>query len=201
MLLRMYTHFSELGLQLSHISILSRIVYNSTKKLEPPTISITPYGAQMIWETPLKKKKIVVHMKDKTKVRRRKRWSQIMYLYYLLTYKIKLRTNSNMRELKNCSLDQPFPSIFSKEVKQKVIKLLYYIFSFVPFSLQLNNTFLLTLDGDIDWEPISIQLLLNRLLNDENKAAVCARIKPSGSGKFVSLSYFLFCFRLQCNFV
>lgn len=124
MLLRMYTHFFELALQLSHISFLSRIVYNSTKELEPPTISITPYGAQMIWETPLKKKKIVVHMKDKTKVRRRKRWSQIMYLYYLLTYKIKLETNQMIQQLKNCSLDEPFPKIFSKKVKQKVIKLL-----------------------------------------------------------------------------
>lgn len=77
----------------------------------------------MIWETPLKKKKIVVHMKDKTKVRRRKRWSQIMYLYYLLTYKIKLKTKNTMQQMKNCSFDQPFPAIFSQEVKQKVIKL------------------------------------------------------------------------------
>lgn len=32
--------------------------------------------------------KIVAHLKDKNKIRHRKRWSQIMYMYYLLGYKL-----------------------------------------------------------------------------------------------------------------
>lgn len=32
--------------------------------------------------------KIFCHMKDKNKIRHRKRWSQIMYMYYLLGFKI-----------------------------------------------------------------------------------------------------------------
>jgi hypothetical protein len=120
----MYTHFSEIGIQLSHISFLLRIVYDSTIELDPPTISVTPYGAQMIWETPQKRKKIVVHLKDKKKVRRRKRWSQIMYLYYLLSHKIKLEINNNMQRFKTRTLEHPFSEIFSEEVKHKVIKML-----------------------------------------------------------------------------
>jgi chitin synthase len=39
------------------------------------------------------------------------------------------------------------------------------------------------LDGDIDWKPSAIQLLLNDLLKNEQTGAVCARIMPSGSGE------------------
>lgn len=31
---------------------------------------------------------IIVHFKDKDLIRHKKRWSQIMYLYYLLGYKL-----------------------------------------------------------------------------------------------------------------
>ena len=46
----------------------------------------------------------------------------------------------------------------------------------------MQNTFILMLDGDINWKPSAIQLLLNDLLKNEQTGAVCARVMPSGAG-------------------
>ena len=56
-------------------------------ELEPPVKIPTPYGGRLEWTMP-GDNKIVCHMKDKNKIRHRKRWSQIMYMYYLLGYKL-----------------------------------------------------------------------------------------------------------------
>uniref|UniRef100_A0A3B3UAA7 chitin synthase n=1 Tax=Poecilia latipinna TaxID=48699 RepID=A0A3B3UAA7_9TELE len=47
----------------------------------------TPYGARLVVEMP-HGNNIVVHFKDKQKIRNKKRWSQVMYLYYLLGWKL-----------------------------------------------------------------------------------------------------------------
>jgi chitin synthase len=50
-----------------------------------------------------------------------------------------------------------------------------------------KNTFILALDGDIDFKPESVLLLLDRMKKDENLGAACGRIHPTGSGKLESL--------------
>ncbi len=50
---------------------------NGETDLNSPTISVTPYGGRLVWILP-GKTKITVHLKDKTKIRNRKRWSQVL---------------------------------------------------------------------------------------------------------------------------
>lgn len=47
-----------------------------------------------------------------------------------------------------------------------------------------ENTFLLALDGDVDFQPNAIQLLVDRMRKNPNVGAACGRIHPIGSGKF-----------------
>ena len=47
------------------------------------------------------------------------------------------------------------------------------------------NTYLLALDGDVDFEPKAVQLLVDNMKVDpENIAAACGRIHPKGLGRF-----------------
>ena len=46
-----------------------------------------------------------------------------------------------------------------------------------------DNTFILTLDGDIDFKPDAVTLLVDRMKKDKKVAAVCGRIHPIGVGK------------------
>ncbi|XP_032785586.2 chitin synthase chs-2 [Daphnia magna] len=55
--------------------------------LDPPTISPTPYGGCITWILP-GKTKMAVHLKDKTKIRSKKRWSQLMYIEYLIRHEM-----------------------------------------------------------------------------------------------------------------
>jgi chitin synthase len=43
----------------------------------------TPYGGRLVWTLP-GQTKIICHLKDKNKIRHKKRWSQCMYMYYFL---------------------------------------------------------------------------------------------------------------------
>lgn len=112
----------------------------------PPTIYSTPFGGRMIFELP-GKTKLAVHMKDKQKIRIRKRWSQVMYMYYLLGYR-----------LWNLDLE-----VDRLETKAK-------------------NTFILTLDGDIEFKPEAVLLLVDLMKKNSNLGAACGRIHPVGSG-------------------
>jgi len=150
------------------INNAAKLVMRTKKSiLSPPTRYLTPYGGQLVWKTPYNKL-IYVHLKDKTKVRNKKRWSQIMYLYYLLTRKITLKMKSAEKYSNTTNYHKRFLELLTRECREKV-----------------KNTFILMLDGDIDWKPSAIQLLLNDLLKNEETGAVCARIIPSGGGPFV----------------
>ena len=46
-----------------------------------------------------------------------------------------------------------------------------------------KNTFLLALDGDIDFKPEAVHLLLDLMKKDEKLGAACGRIHPTGNGK------------------
>lgn len=45
-----------------------------------------------------------------------------------------------------------------------------------------GNTYLLALDGDIDFKPTAVTLLIDLMKKDKNLGAACGRIHPVGSG-------------------
>ena len=45
-----------------------------------------------------------------------------------------------------------------------------------------ENTFILALDGDVDFRPEAVRLLLDLMNRDLLVAAACGRIHPIGSG-------------------
>lgn len=45
-----------------------------------------------------------------------------------------------------------------------------------------DNTFLLALDGDVDFYPDAVQLLVDRMKRSSHVGAACGRIHPIGSG-------------------
>lgn len=45
-----------------------------------------------------------------------------------------------------------------------------------------ENTYLLTLDGDIDFQPHAVRLLIDLMKKNRNLGAACGRIHPIGSG-------------------
>ncbi|KAJ9577214.1 hypothetical protein L9F63_006188, partial [Diploptera punctata] len=127
----------------------AREVHGTEVLLKSPVKYPTPYGGRLVWTLP-GKTKLVVHLKDKDKIRHKKRWSQVMYMYYLLGHRL--------MEL----------SINSK--RKAVIA---------------RNTFILALDGDIDFKPEAVLLLLDLMKKDPNLGAACGRIHPVGSGAMV----------------
>lgn len=79
-----------------------------------------------------------------------------MYLYYLLTFK--------MNEAK-------------EKVKNNNQKLGDSMEKFT------SNTFILALDGDVDFKPEAVTLLLDRMKKNPLVGAACGRIHPIGAGK------------------
>lgn len=77
--------------------------------------------------------------------RHRKRWSQCMYLYYLLGF---------------------------IGVEKKIRK--------------IEDTFILALDGDVDFQPKAAEALLERMLRNDKVGAACGRIHPVGKKFFFS---------------
>nr|XP_031837547.1 chitin synthase chs-2-like [Nomia melanderi] len=115
----------------------------------PPTKYPTPYGGQLIWTLP-GKTCLTVHLKDKNKIRHRKRWSQVMYMYYLLGFRLMgLPIDMDRKELLT------------------------------------QNTYILTLDGDIDFRPTSVKALIDLMRKDKELGAVCGRIHPVGKGPMI----------------
>ena len=86
-------------------------------------------------------------MQDKDKIRHKKRWSQIMYMYYLLGYKL---------------MELPI----SDERKDVIAE----------------NTYLLALDGDVDFQPDAAVRLVDLMKKNKGVGAACGRIHPTGSG-------------------
>jgi chitin synthase len=124
-------------------------VHQTNIRLRPPKKVPTPYGGRLIYTLP-GKTKMIIHMKDKAKIRHKKRWSQCMYMYYLLGHKL---------------MELPI-SVDRKEVLAE-------------------NTYLLTLDGDIDFQPPAVTLLVDLMKKNKNLGAACGRIHPVGSGPMV----------------
>ncbi|XP_025156936.1 chitin synthase chs-2 isoform X5 [Harpegnathos saltator] len=124
-------------------------VHQTRMHVRAPKKYPTPYGGRLVWTLP-GKTKMIAHLKDKSKIRHRKRWSQVMYMYYLLGHRL---------------MELPI-SVDRKEVIAE-------------------NTYLLTLDGDIDFQPAAVKLLVDLMKKNKNLGAACGRIHPVGSGPMV----------------
>ncbi|XP_076465689.1 uncharacterized protein LOC143297300 [Babylonia areolata] len=147
--------------------------------MQPPIKIPTPYGGRLKYTLP-GGTLMYVHLKDKDRIRHRKRWSQVLYLYYLLGYRLmadyktvdealragdsKLKRRRRLRVRKNTSL---LNNISPSKVRQA------------------DNIFLMTLDGDVDFRPEAVRLLLDRMKKNKKVAAVCGRIHPIGDGPMV----------------
>jgi chitin synthase len=52
------------------------LVHETEIHVKPPKKYPTPYGGRLVWTLP-GKTKMIAHLKDKGKIRHRKRWSQV----------------------------------------------------------------------------------------------------------------------------
>nr|XP_019954494.1 PREDICTED: uncharacterized protein LOC109636909 [Paralichthys olivaceus] len=156
-------------------------VYRVFTNKEPDDVSIieTPYGGRLMFVLP-EGNMLYVHLKDKALIRHKKRWSQIMYLYYLLGWKgyivknpQKIPRQNNLCRASLISLDGEsfvLPQ-YDNDYKRKLIS--------------EDNTYILALDGDTDFQPKAVILLIDRLRMYENVGAACGRIHPTGMGPMV----------------
>eukprot|EP00121_Abeoforma_whisleri_P007794 Awhi_evm1s7127 len=108
---------------------------------EIPSIKeyITPYGYQLLITLP-NGLQVYVHLKDKTKIRNKKRWSQIMYMFYILRFRV------------------------------------------ITCGLDINHVFILTTDGDTEFDLPSTRDLLLYLKRNHIVGGVCSRVFPKGGG-------------------
>lgn len=80
-----------------------------------------------------------------------------MYLYYLLTFKMN-EAREQVSKNNNKKLEESMKKFTS-------------------------NTFILALDGDVDFKPEAVTLLLDRMKKNPLVGAACGRIHPIGAGK------------------
>ncbi|KAL6466367.1 hypothetical protein MHYP_G00241710 [Metynnis hypsauchen] len=121
----------------------------------------TPYGCRLQYTLP-QGNTLIVHFKDKHRIRHKKRWSQIMYLYFLLGWRLN-RPHFQMYE----EGEEELTSIEERLKKAK------------------QNTYILALDGDTDFQPSAVMLLVDRLRMYPEVGAACGRIHPTGTGPMV----------------
>ncbi|XP_003378777.1 chitin synthase domain protein [Trichinella spiralis] len=131
------------------IDIAAGAVHQTIIRIKAPKVCCTPYGGRMVWTLP-GKNKLTVHLKNRQKIRVRKRWSQVMYMYYLLGYRLMEK------------IDDP--------KKKEIIA---------------ENTYILTLDGDVDFKPSAVHLLIDLMKKNRRLGAACGRMHPRGKGPMV----------------
>ena len=120
-------------------------IHQTNIRIRAPKKVPTPYGGRLVYTLP-GKTKMHVHLKDKSRIRHKKRWSQCMYMYYLLGHRL---------------MELPIA------VERKAV--------------MAENCFLLTLDGDIDFQPNAVSLLVDLMKKNKNLGAACGRIHPVGT--------------------
>ncbi|VDI42263.1 chitin synthase [Mytilus galloprovincialis] len=90
-----------------------------------------------------------------------------MYLYYLIGYKL---VNTELKNEKDVNDFRSAPDILK---------------NFPSLNQKVENTYIMALDGDVDFSPEALQLLLDRMKKNTKVGATCGRIKPGGSGPVV----------------
>ncbi|XP_021346055.1 uncharacterized protein LOC110445656 [Mizuhopecten yessoensis] len=145
----------------------------------------TSYGGRLVWTMP-GHTKLVVHMKNKNKMRHRKRWSQVMYLYYLLGFKLLGGKEADrfMTEESESCMSKLRNRKKGKKNRARPLKTLFTRMDPEQYE-QAESTYILTLDGDVDFRPDSVKLLIDRMKKNRKVGAVCGRIHPIGSGPMV----------------
>ncbi|XP_051920060.1 chitin synthase 1 [Hippocampus zosterae] len=166
----------------SYVNDLTQVVievYRVFTNKEPDDVSIveTPYGGRLVFVMP-EGNMLYIHLKDKSLIRNKKRWSQIMYMYYLLGWKGYLSKNPQTKRQFVCreSLISMDSEIFimpqyDNDNKRRLIS--------------DDNVYILALDGDTDFQPKAVILLVDRLRMYDNVGAACGRIHPTGMGPMV----------------
>ena len=61
------------------------------------------------------------------------------------------------------------------------------LFSVADKAIAARNTYLLALDGDVDFRPEAVLLLVDMMKKNEKVGAACGRIHPIGSGSRFSM--------------
>ncbi|XP_033839663.1 chitin synthase 1 isoform X2 [Periophthalmus magnuspinnatus] len=170
----------------SYVSDLINVVievYRVFTHKEPDEVSIieTPYGGRLVVVLP-QGNMLFAHLKDKKLIRNKKRWSQIMYLYYLLGWKGYLSKNPHKLRYKKesmRSLDR------YSDLSNHFIKAWDDIEIHNRKDISDDNTYILALDGDTDFQPKAVILLVDRLRMYDSVGAACGRIHPTGMGPMV----------------
>ncbi|KAL1277136.1 hypothetical protein QQF64_023809, partial [Cirrhinus molitorella] len=135
-------------------------IFKQKAVMPPQKIITTPYGGRLEYTLP-KGNLMMVHLKDKTLIRHKKRWSQIMYMYYILGWRL------NRQYFKESEKGNELDSLKKKLKKDS------------------ENTYILALDGDTDFQPSAVMLLIDRLKLYPEVGAACGRIHPTGTGPMV----------------
>ncbi|XP_019901869.1 chitin synthase chs-2-like [Esox lucius] len=135
-------------------------IFRENQILPRQKILRTPYGGRLEFTLP-NGNLMMVHFKDKKLIRHKKRWSQIMYLYYILGWRL---TRKYFKKYVDGEDEW--------ELNQKMQK-------------EKANTYLLALDGDTDFQPSAVMLLIDRLKLYPHVGAACGRIHPTGTGPMV----------------
>ncbi|XP_056455705.1 chitin synthase chs-1-like [Gadus chalcogrammus] len=154
------------------VQVIQKVYSLFQEDEQNPFLGPVPIGDQMLLRTPYGGRLkvtlpcgnlLVVHLKDKSLIRHKKRWSQIMYMYYLLGWR--LDTRFYQRWLNGEGQDQA--QIEREKERER------------------KNTYILALDGDTDFHPPAVMLLIDRLKQYPAVGAACGRIHPIGTGPIV----------------
>ncbi len=161
-------------------------VHETPMKLAQPFKIPTPYGGRLTWVLP-GGNLLIAHLKDKMKIRHKKRWSQVMYIYYLLGYKLFGDIDSMEKLYKKKYGTKNHNS------KSKIFKGFGNLLNNMDNKLRIRaeNIFLLALDGDVDFRPEAVRLLVDRMKKNKKVGAACGRIHPIGSGPMVRYNFVL----------
>nr|KAG5687613.1 hypothetical protein BaRGS_023335 [Batillaria attramentaria] len=132
--------------------------------------------------------------------------TKVMYIYYLLGYKILANAHDthhdNLADTDSASdivkkngdgggiLGGDPVKLTTSELRRRRRTTFFSrsaIFNYVSpeVQAQAENTYILALDGDVDFKPDAVRLLLDRMKKNKKVGAACGRIHPIGSGPIV----------------
>ena len=94
-------------------------------KMTPPIKTPTPYGGRLTWKLP-GGNLLIVHLKDKKRVVKRKRWSMVMYMYYLLGYRLLGQCEDRLQALYKMVEEDPRRRKHKRHVAQGEEVHIYY---------------------------------------------------------------------------
>ena len=63
-----------------------------------------------------------------------------------------------------------------------IVESVYMVWRHFLCFLQADNTYVLALDGDVDFRPEAVRILVDRMKKNPKVGATCGRIHPIGSG-------------------